>query len=106
MSVRKKKNTPEEKYNFVTFVVNIMKLSTEHRKNNYKDKKKRMKEKTPRDLGPKDISVHTRSEGPTLQLCGDSNVAWKWINDEFAERTKYKETIWKIQKTLYSWWKR
>ena len=59
ISVRKKKNTPEEK----------------------------------------------RSEGPTAQLCGDSNVACKWINGEFVQGTKCKETIGKIQKTLYSWWK-
>ena len=42
--VRKKKNAPEEKYKFVTF---ILKLSTEHRKTKNKEKDKRLKEKTP-----------------------------------------------------------
>ena len=32
MEARKKKNTQEEKYKFVTFILNKVKLSTEHRK--------------------------------------------------------------------------
>ena len=69
MEARKKKNTPEEKYKFVTFVPSKMKLPTEHRNTKNKDKEKRIKENTPRDLGPEDTTVHTRSEGPTVQLC-------------------------------------
>ena len=105
-TVARKKNTPEEKYMFVTFILNKMKLSTEHRKTKKKDKEKRLKEKTPRNMGPKHNSIHTRSEGPTVQLCGESNVARKWINSEFGQGIKYKETSGKIQKTMYSWWKR
>ena len=41
-----------------------------------------------------------------MQLCGDSNVACKWINGEFAQGVKYKETIGKFQRILHSWWKR
>ena len=33
-------------------------------------------------------------------------MACKWINGEFAQGTKYKETIGKIQKLLHSWWKK
>ena len=65
-----------------------------------------LRKKTPRELGPEDITVHTRGGGPTVQLCGESNVACKWINGEFAQGTKYKDTIGKIQKILHSWWKR
>ena len=55
---------------------------------------------------PEDTTVHTLGEGLTVQLCVDSNVACKWINGEFAQGTKYKETIGKIQRILHSWWKR
>ena len=61
-----------------------------------------VKIRTPRDLGPEDITVHTRDEGLTVQLCGDSNVSCKWINGEFAQGTKCKETIGKIQRLLGS----
>ena len=50
-----------------------------------KDVEKKIKDKTPTDLGPEDITIHTRSEGPTVQLCGDRNVARKWISGEFPE---------------------
>ena len=54
---------------------------------------KNFKKKTPGDLGPVDDTVHTREDRPTVQLCGDSNVACKWINEEFAQGTKYKNTL-------------
>ena len=50
--------------------------------------------------------MHTREGGPLVQLCGDINVACKWINGEYAQGTKYKDTIGKIQRILHSWWKR
>ena len=78
--------------------------STDKQKN--KDKEERFKKKTPRDLGPEDFTVHTRCEGPMVQLCGDNDVACRWINGEVAQGTKYKETIGKIQRILHSWWKR
>ena len=83
---KKEENTPEEKYMFVTFILNKMKLSTEHRKTKKKDKEKRLKEKTPRNMGPKHYSIHTRSEGPTVQLCGESNVARQRDNREDSKR--------------------
>ena len=33
-------------------------------------------------------------------------MACKFINGEFAQGTKYKDTIGKIQRILHSWWKR
>ena len=88
---KKEENTPEEKYKLVTFVLKKMKLSNEHRKTKKKDKEKK--------LDPKIIQF-------IVQSCGDSNMACKWINGEFAQGTKYKETTGKIQKTLHPWWKR
>ena len=81
-----------------------MKLPTENRKIEKKsgDKKK----KTLRDLGLGDNTIHTRADRPTVQQYGDSNVACKWISGEFAQGTKYKDTIGKIQRILHSWWKR
>ena len=87
-------------------MLNKMKLPTEHRQTKNTDTEKRLKKKTPSDLGPEDITVHTRDEGLIVQLCGDSNVACKWINGEVAPGTKYKETIGENQRILHSWWKR
>ena len=106
MWARKEQTSPEDKYKFITYILNNMKLSTEQRKTENNDKEKRFKKNTPRDLGPEDITVLMRDEGPTEQLCGDRIVACKWINGEFAQGTTYKETIGKIQRTLHSWWKR
>ena len=117
METRYKKNTTEEKYKFVSSVLSKMKQSTEHRKSKSEDREKKImektprdlgpedgdnkfKEKTPRDLGPEDSTLHTRSEGPTVQLCGDSNVTCKGINAEFSLVTKYKEEIGQVQKDL------
>ena len=50
--------------------------------------------------------MHTREGGPTVQLCGDSNVACKWINGEYVQGTKYTDTIGKVHRILHSWWKR
>ena len=33
-------------------------------------------------------------------------MACKWINGAFAQGTKYKEKIGKIQRILHSWWKK
>ena len=54
-----------------------MKLTTNHTQ---KDKGKKLKQKTPREQRPEDITVHMRDEGPTVQLCGESNAACRWIN--------------------------
>ena len=51
LMARKEQTSPEDKYKFITFILNKMKLPTEHRisKNNDKD--------TTRDLGPEDVAV-------------------------------------------------
>ena len=97
MEAREKKNTTEE---FVTFVLSRMKLSTEHRKGKSKDVDKKIKDKTPTDFGPEDITVHTRSEGPTVQL-GMQMDQWRIF---FGDEAQGK--IGQVQKTLHSWWKR
>ena len=85
----------EEKYELVTFVFDRMKLSIEHRKSTGIEKKK-IKDRTPRDT-----TVPTRSGGLTVQLCGDSNVACKWINGEFSLRPKYRGEIGLVQRTVH-----
>ena len=85
----------EEKYELVTFVFDRRKLSIEHRKSTGIEKKK-IKDRTPRDT-----TVPTRSGGLTVQLCGDSNVACKWINGEFSLRPKYRGEIGLVQRTVH-----
>ena len=59
-----------------------------------------------KEIGSLDKSIHTREEGPTVHLCGDSIVAEKWINCDSALGQKCRGNIGHIQKTLHSWWKR
>ena len=106
MIARKKPKSPEEKYKFIAYILNEMMLPAEHRQTENKVQEKKFKKKTPKDLGPKDTTVHTRERGCTVQLCGDNNVACKWINGEFAKRTEHTETIGNIQRLLHSWWKK
>ena len=57
------KRTLEEKYKFVTFILGRMKLSIEHEKKRSEGIGKKIKDKkTPRNLGPADTIVQTRSE--------------------------------------------
>ena len=42
--------------------------------------------------------MHARGGGLTVQLCGDSNVACKWMNGEYAQGTNYKN--WENSKNL------
>ena len=64
------------------------------------EKGKKVKEKTPTDLGPADTTIHTREGDPTVQLCGDSEVTCKWsmVNILWGRGTekelaKYKKTL-------------
>ena len=75
MTNRKENTSPSDKYKFITFILNKMKRPTEHRKIEKKGRDKI--KKTPRYLGPGDNTIHTRADRPTVQLCGDSNVACK-----------------------------
>ena len=36
-------------------------------------------------------TVYTREAGPTVQLCGDSEVVSKWINGKNSGGQKYQE---------------
>ena len=80
-----------------------MKLSTAHRK--VKREKTYAGSKPPRELGPADATVYTREDGPTVQLCGDSEVVGKWMNGKNSLGRKYQENE-MIQKTLHQWWKK
>ena len=65
----------------------------------------KVEEKTPRDLGPADPTIHTRADGAPVHTCGDSNVTCKWINGEYSLGKKHRGRIGQEQKTLHSWWK-
>ena len=68
MIKREEQTSPNDKYKFITYILNKMKFPTEHRKTE-KICRKRFKKKTQRDLGPGDTTVHTREGGPAVQLC-------------------------------------
>ena len=85
----------------VTFALDSVKLSHRTQKK-CEGKGKEVEEKTPRDLGPADSTVHTREDGPTVQLRGDS--ACKWINGQRSLGQEYRGRICQIQKPLH--WKR
>ena len=67
-----------------------VKHATAHRKR-IGDKKKQKQERSRTSGGSCYSILTTRTEGPTVQLCGDSNVARKWINLHCAISQKYKE---------------
>ena len=99
MRARIRKSTLEKKYQFVTFVLDRMNLSIEHKKS--KGIGKKVKDKTPRKLGPADTAIHTRIDWPTVQLCGDSNVLckgsvvnflWGRSTEEESDKFKGRET--------------
>ena len=97
MRERKVKSTLAEIYQFVIFALDRMKLSTLHRKNG-KGLGKKVKERTPRDLGPADTTIHTRADGLTVRLSGDNNVTCKWINGEYPLRQKFRGRIGQAQR--------
>ena len=66
---------------------------------------KRVKDKTPRDLGPADTTVHTRVDVLTVKMCGSSDVACKLFTGECSLGQMYRGRIGQDQKTLHSWWK-
>ena len=51
MIARKEQNSPEDNYNFITYILNKMKLPTEHRKTEKKDEEKEVKKKGTQGLG-------------------------------------------------------
>ena len=83
MLARKEQTSLEDKYKFINYILNAKELHTEHRITQNNDKEKNIA-KTSMDLGLEDVRVPRRDEGPTVQLCGDGNVACKWINGELS----------------------
>ena len=60
-------------------------------------RKKKVDDKAPRVLGPADTIIHTREEGPTVQPCGDSEVAGRWIKGRCSNNTE----TWKAVKGFW-----
>ena len=76
-SKEKKRQTAEDKRDDVTFALLSVKHAATH-KSRIGDKKNPNNErKEPRQVEPPDASIHTRTEGATVQLCGDSSAAEK-----------------------------
>ena len=57
----------------------------------------KMEEKR-RDEKDADTTIHTRADGPAVQSCRDSNVACKWINDQYSLGQKYRGRVGQVQK--------
>ena len=70
----------------VTFALDSVNLSTTHRTNTVKT-----------DEAP---IIHTREEGPTVQLCGESEVAWKWINGQYSMEQRDKGKLLLTEATI------
>ena len=85
--------TEEDKRDFVTFALSSVKHSVAHRPRIGERSKPVKEKKEPKILGPADISISYRTEGTTVQMCGDSNVAEKWINGYYALGEKYKNKM-------------
>ena len=77
----------------------VFEHSTMHRTRIVKKKKDKLKVKKQEYGGPADNSIHAREEGPTVQLCGDCNVAKKCINGHYALGQKYRGEIGHIPKS-------
>ena len=94
----------EDKKNFVTNVFDLCEtLDGTH--NKHGSKKKEVDEKTPRDLEPADTIIHTRGEGPTVQLCGDNEVAGSgsmasiiWDRSTEEKLAKFKNIVLTVEK--------
>ena len=104
-SVKEKDAKPAEtKQGFVTIALKSVNHSTIHRTRTRWKRKENSKDRVPRKLGPADKTIHIREEGTTVQLCGENEVAEKWINGQHAVEIQRKHGH--NQKTLHSWWKR
>ena len=95
------KSTLVVKNKFVMFALDRVKLSTVHRKKSCEGKGRKIKEKTPRDLGPAYTTIHTREDGPTVQRCGDSDVTCGWINGQCSLEQEYRGRTGQVQKKPY-----
>ena len=98
ISKRVRCQTLEEKRKFVTFALKNVNHSTIPSTKTGRKKKDKTGDNVPRTLVPADKTIHIREDGPTVHLCGDSEVAVKWINGQYALGQK-KQRIGHIQKT-------
>ena len=71
---------------FITSALLSVQHVTAHRSRHGASKER----KAPRQVELPDTSTHTRTGGPTVQLCGDSIVAETWIIGHCAIGQKYK----------------
>ena len=79
MRERQVKSKFADKCKFVTLVLVRVKLAAVHRRRKSERIGKKVKEKTPRDLGPADTTIHTREKWPTVILRASgsmSNSLW------------------------------
>ena len=89
-----------------TFAMMTVKHSVAHRHQLREKVITNQERKEPRKLGPPDVSVHTRTQGSTVQMCGDGNVAGKWVSGHYALGQQFQARPGRIQKPLHSWWKK
>ena len=75
--VRDKDATQLKIRKIVTFALRSVKHSTIHRTRIGKKKKETVEGKVPGILGPADVSILTRNEGPTVEMFGDCKIAEK-----------------------------
>ena len=78
-----------------------VKLSVMHRPKIGESVKPSTERKEPIKFGPLDLLIALRSEGTTVQLCGHSNVAERWINGYHAmgKRSPRQKWFWQIMGT-------
>ena len=104
MREREVKSTLVDKYKFVTFALDSVNLSTVYRKH-CEGTERRLKRRHQGTWDPRIPPSHTREDGPTVQLRGDS--VCKWINGECSLGQEFRGRIGQVQKKkIHSWWKR
>ena len=81
--------TAEDKRDSVTVSLLSAKHRVFHRPKIGESVKTNKERKEPEILGPPDESMSTHTECTTAQMCGDSNVAEKWIDGHYAMGLKY-----------------
>ena len=95
-----------DKRDFVTFAMMRRNALGRTQTETGRNVKTNQERKEPRKLGPPDSSIYTRTEGTTVQLCGNSNVAEKRINDHGAVGQQFQAKNGRIQDAPQSWWKK
>ena len=94
------------KRDFVTRVLMNVEHSVVHRPRIGEGVKPNKERKEPRQWGPSDKTITIRSEGTSVQVCGDNIVADKWINGHSRWEGSTDDQVAQSKKTLHLWWKR